>query len=54
MCVTVIVIYLFRVEGADTYSSSGATLGDETIELENVITPFEIIASCSVYVEFFD
>ena len=51
---TVIFIYLFRVESADTRCNSSATLGDETIELENVITPFEIMASCSAYVDFFN
>ena len=37
LCVTVIVIYLFRFESADTRFRSSATLGGETIELENVI-----------------
>ena len=37
LCMTVIVIYLFRFESADTRFRSSATLGDETIELENVI-----------------
>ena len=55
MTVIVIKLYVFRVESADTRSSCSATLGeDETIELENMITPLEIIASCSAYVEFVD